>query len=145
MKISVRIYLVLSSMLAASIALATDSIIVKKDPRFDILSAKQTQINKLTSNFTSSGMYKGFRIQVVSTPNRGSAFDTQNMLLANFPDQKSYVLYQSPNFRVRIGNFLKREEAENFRKLLLSFFPNGAYIVEDTVEYTPPEDEEIIF
>ncbi len=129
----------------SSQASAADSIIVKKDPRFDVLSAKQTQINKLTSNFTSSGLYKGYRIQVVSTPNRGSAFDTQNMLLANFPDHKSYVLYQSPNFRVRIGNFLKREDADSFRKQLLSFFPNGAYIVEDTVEYSQPEDEEIIF
>jgi hypothetical protein len=39
---------------------------------------------------------------------------------------------------------LKREDAENFRKDLMCIFPDGAYIVEDTVEYTPPDEEDPI-
>jgi hypothetical protein len=63
-------------------------------------------------------------------------------LMNRFPDQKSYTLFQSPNFKVRIGNFLKKEDAEKYRNQISKFFPKGIYIVEDTIEYTPPEEEQ---
>jgi len=137
-----RIYWMVILVCTAGTAMAGDSIIVKKDPRLDILASKQALNN--TRNAVAAGRFKGFRVQVMSTTSRNTAFDTKGILDANFPDQKSYVTYQSPSFRVRIGNFLKREDADNFRKQLARIFPEGAYIVEDTIEYTPPEDEEII-
>ena len=85
-------------------ALSNDSIIVKKDPRLDVLTAKQAQINKRTAMMTSGGQYKGFRIQVVSTTSRDNA------------------------------NAIKAD-------LLNRYFPQGLYIVEDAIEYTPKEEE----
>jgi hypothetical protein len=142
MKWIVKMNLLVSLLFAGSVAMANDSIIVKKDPRLDILSAKQALINKRTAMLTSSGQYKGFRVQVMSTRTREDAFRTKTLLLTSFPDQKTYVMYQSPNFKVRIGNFLKKEDAEKFRKQLAYFFPQGAYIVEDAIEYSE-EDETI--
>jgi hypothetical protein len=130
--------------LASSSVIASDSIIVRKDIRLDILSAKQAQINKRTSMLTSNGQYKGYRVQVSSTRTREDAFRTKSMLLTNFPEYKTYVMYQSPNFKVRIGNFIKKDDADKFRKQLAYFFPQGTYIVEDAIEYMPAEDEEII-
>ena len=120
---------------------ASDSVIVHKDARLDILTVKQAQSNKRSAMMTSSGQYKGYRIQVLSSRKREDAFNMKGMLLANFPDQKAYVMFQSPNFKVRIGNFLKREDAERFRKQLASLFPQSVYIVEDAIEYTPTDDE----
>ncbi len=128
----------------ASIAAANDSIVVKKDPRLDVLTAKQAQINKRSAMLTSGGQYKGFRLQVLSTANRIEAFNMKSMLLSNFPDQKTYVMFQSPSFKVRIGNFLKREEADSFREQLAVLFPKGAYVVEDAIEYVPVEEEDSI-
>jgi hypothetical protein len=62
-------------------------------------------------------------------------------LLTNFPDHKSYTVYQSPNFKVRIGNFINRDEAAKLKVLLNKYYPQGVYIVEDAVEYNPREDE----
>ncbi len=93
---------------------------------------------------TPNGRYKGFRIQVLSTNKRDDAFNTKSILLANFPDQKSYVLFQSPNFKVRLGNFLKSEDAENFKKQIVSLFTQGIYVVADAIEYSPPEDEQFL-
>ena len=123
---------------------ANDTISVKKDPRLDMLSARQIQLNKHNAMLTPAGLYKGFRIQVLSTSSRANAFDLQSMLNTNYPDQKAYVTYLSPNFKVRIGNFLKRSDAENFKKELSKLFPEGTYIVEDTIEYAPPPEEEDI-
>ena len=120
---------------------STDTIIVNKDPRLDLLSAKQALINKRSAMLTSNGMYKGYRLQVVSTNNREQAYKIKSDLLTKFPDQKCYTLFQSPNFKVRIGNFLKKSDAENFRMQLSRYYPSGVYIVEDAIEYTPTEEE----
>ena len=118
-----------------------DTVVFKRDPRLDILVQKQAQANKRSSMMTSTGLYKGFRLQMISTPRRDDATQMKSELLNRFPDQKTYTLFQSPNFKVRLGNFLKREDAEKFRSQISKFFPKGIYIVEDTIEYTPVEEE----
>jgi hypothetical protein len=120
---------------------ANDSIIVIKDARLEVLSVKQAYINKRTSMMTSSGLYKGFRIQLISTASRDAAQQMKTDMMNKYPDQKIYMLFQSPNFKVRMGNFLKRKDAERFRMQLIRYFPQGVYIVEDAIEYTPKDDD----
>lgn len=136
------LFFLLVAIFSGLIAMANDTVIVKKDPRMDQLTTKQNQINKHASMLTSSGQYKGFRVQVVSTSNRDMAFKVKSDLLTRFPDQKSYALFQSPNFKVRIGNFLKRADAEKFRNLVAKYYPTGVFIVEDAIDYTPTKEEE---
>ncbi len=124
------------------VAFANDTVIVVKDARIDLLTSKQTQINKRASMLTSSGQYKGFRVQVVSTSNREQAFKTKSDLLSRYPDQKTYVLFQAPNFKVRIGNFLKRSDAEKFRTQINKVYPTGVFIVDDAIDYTPTKEED---
>jgi SPOR domain len=120
---------------------ANDTIIVNKDARIDVLSQKQIQMNKRTATMTSNGQYKGFRVQVASTNLRDKAFKLKADLLIKYPNEKVYVVFQSPSFKVRMGNFLKREDAEKFRKQYGKEFLDGMYIVEDTIEYSPTEEE----
>ena len=139
-----KILMLLICIAFAFSAKAADSIIVIKDARLDILTSKQVLINKRMAMLTPSGLYKGFRIQVISTSNREDAFRIKADLLSKFPEQKTYILYQSPNFKVRIGNYLKKDEAEKFKAQLNKLFPQGVYIVEDGIEYTLKEGEDIL-
>ena len=132
------------SFFAVKSAMAGDTIVVVRDVRLDVLTARQASINKRTAMMTSSGQYKGYRIQVISTSNRDQAFKVKAELLSRFPDQKSYTMYQSPYFKVRIGNFIKKADAEKLRKQLNQIYPQGVYVVEDAIDYTPKDDEEII-
>jgi len=138
-----RILFFIAIIFIAKFSFANDTIIVHKDPRLDVLTQKQVQINKHASMLTSNGQYKGFRVQVISTTNRDEAFKTKNDLAAKFPDQKIYTIFQSPTFKVRIGNFLKKEDAENFRKQISSIFSQGIYVVDDAIEYVPKSEEEV--
>jgi len=122
-------------------AYAADTIIVHKDARVDILTEKQIAINKVTSRMAGNGLFKGYRLQVLNTRNRDDAFKTKASLLENFPDEKTYILYQSPYFKVRIGNFANRADAENFKKQLSSYLTQPAYVVDDLIEYIPKADE----
>ena len=126
---------------ASSHLLANDTIIVRKDPRLDVLSDKQAEINKRTSMMTSSGLYKGYRIQILSTTNRDQANKVKSEVLSKFTDQKAYLTYNSPYFKVRIGNFINRDDAEKFRQQLSKIYPQGVYVVEDAVEYTMNNDQ----
>ena len=121
---------------------SADTIIVHKDPRLDIFTEKQRAVNKLTSKMTSSGLYKGYRLQVLSTRSRDEAFKLKYELLKMFPDQQTYVLFQSPYFKVRIGNFFHRSDAASFQSRLLQKFPQNTYIVDDVIEYNSKEEED---
>lgn len=143
MKILLHLIVVLLFSILETSVYANDSVIIIKDARLDVLTAKQAQINKRTAMMTSAGMYRGYRLQVISTSKRDDAQKVKTALMNRFSEHKTYTIFQSPNFKVRIGNFLKREEAEKLRKQLSRYFPNGIYIVEDTIEYIP-KDEEIL-
>lgn len=120
----------------AIFANSTDTIIVYKDARIDTLVAKQAAMNKRQLLKNSGGLVKGYRIQVLTTNSRDEAYKIKSDLLSKFPDQKSYLLFQSPYFKVRIGNFLRREDAEALRTQLNNTFPFSVYVVEDMVDYS---------
>ncbi len=117
-------------------------ITVIKDPRFDVLAAKQAEINKNAQKYIVKRV-KGWRIQAVNSQSRDEANLVKADLLKRYPEEKTYLLYQAPNFRVRIGNFLKQSDAFPLRKLLSALYPNrGIYIVPDIIEVAPPPDDE---
>ena len=37
---------------------------------------------------------------------------------------------------------IKKEHTDQYRNQISKFLPKGIYIVEDTIEYTPPEEEQ---
>jgi hypothetical protein len=124
-------------LLAYANSYAGDTITVHKDSRLDVLDKKQAAANRVVSRvMETNGQYKGFRIQIAATNSRDDAFKAKAVFLQNFPNEQSYVSYQSPNFRVRVGNFVKRPDAEKFKEELSKVFTDGVDIVEDMIEYT---------
>jgi len=119
------------------------SMIVYKDARIDMLSKQQLAKAKQTVNHGSSGIARvggiarGYRVQVLNTNNRMLANKTKADLYSRFPSQKVYIVYRSPFFKVRIGNFLKRDEAESLMHALSGMFSSGIYVVPDLIEYRP--------
>jgi hypothetical protein len=114
----------------------TDSaaVVVTKDPRIDQLVRKQIEINEETTR-DSRRIMPGFRILVVNSPDRNKVFTAKAKLYQEFPDLKLYLLYQAPNYKLKAGNFMTQEEAEDFQKQLSRLFPSGSmYIIRDTIE-----------
>jgi len=121
------------------------SVTVNKDPRLDLLSAKQAEINKRAVILNKSGYYPGFRIQVINTQNRDEANTVKAEMLRRFPDQKAYLLYKAPNYQVRVGNFFTQKEGSALRKMISKLYPGrGIYFVSDRIEYVPDEEEEVV-
>ncbi|MEO5682424.1 MAG: SPOR domain-containing protein [Chitinophagaceae bacterium] len=112
---------------------STSSIVIHKDPRVDLLVKKQTQINEATTREARRNV-AGFRIQVINTSDRNAAISAKTKIYQLYPELKAYLLYQAPYFRLRVGNFKDKEEAEDYRKSLSKEFPNSVFLVRDTIE-----------
>lgn len=105
---------------------------VFKDPRIDVLIQQQKYINTLALRNVS-----GYRVQVLSTINRAAANETRAKLMRLFPEYDTYLDYQSPYFRVRIGDFLQRDSARALQDELMPYFPNGVFTVRDRINIDP--------
>jgi hypothetical protein len=112
---------------------STSSVVIHKDPRLDVLIKKQTQINEVTTRESRRNI-AGYRLQVINTSDRNAAISAKTKIYQLYPELKAYLLYQAPYFRLRVGNFKDKEEAEEYRKLLSKEFPNNVFLVRDTIE-----------
>jgi SPOR domain len=119
------------------------TVFVVKDSRLDLLVKKKAEINKKAAD--SKKPSKGYRIQVLNTTDRTQALAIKSKLLSLYPDQKTYLMYTAPYFKIRIGNFVERSEADELKKELARMFPTGVFVIPSEIEYkAPPEKEENI-
>lgn len=119
----------------------SNTVIVHKDPRLDLLIKKQVTINEVTSR-DGRRTDKGFRLMIISTTNRDEAIAAKTKIYTYFPELKAYLWYQSPYFRVKAGNFKDRKDAESYQKRLNSYFPRGVFIMKDVIEVKPGKNGE---
>jgi hypothetical protein len=119
----------------------SNTVIVHKDPRLDLLVKKQAFINEVTSR-EGRRTDKGFRLMIISTNSRDEAIAAKTKVYTYFPELKAYLWYQSPYFRVKAGNFKDRKDAEAFQKRMNSYFPKGVFIMKDIIEVKPEKSEE---
>ncbi len=75
----------------------------------------------------------GYRVQILATSEKGKADMFAKEAQARFPDQKVYVEFIPPYYKVRIGDFITREEAETFRAKAKSLGYFDAFIVESQI------------
>ena len=115
------------------------SVEIIKDHRLDLLIQKQEELNK-KAYLENRKSIPGFRVMVINTNDRTKASDVKTTLLRNFPEHKTYLIYQSPNFKVQIGNFKTQIEAEKLKKIIVRLYPDGVIIVPTTIEIKTEEE-----
>ena len=135
--------LVSINMYAQQLTSDTSSVVVHKDSRIDLLVKKQAEINEETTR-NARRVTKGFRLLVVNTNKRDEAISAKAKLYQYFPELKSYLLYQSPYFKLKAGNFKERKDAESYQKKLNAFFPKGVFVMNDIIEIKPDKDTDEI-
>jgi hypothetical protein len=124
-------------------AIDTPSVIIHKDARIDLLIKKQVQINEETSR-EARRIGKGYRLLVIITNKRDEAVEAKTKVYTFFPELKSYLIYQSPYFKLKVGNFKERKDAEEYRERLQKYFPKGVFIMNDTIEVKPEKETEAV-
>jgi hypothetical protein len=96
------------------------------DHRVDSLILKQIRINEQKNTIS------GFRVQIYFGGQRNKANEIKAEFLKKFPEENAYLIYQQPNFKIRVGDFRERLRAQQFYLKLLPIF-NTAFIVKDEI------------
>ena len=99
---------------------------VKEDTKIANLVVKYDEYNR-KKEFTD-----GYRIQITYTDVRSDAYKSKGQMYKDFPDIKSYVEYEEPSYKLRIGDFKTRLEATSFMQQVTPLYP-GAFIVKDKI------------
>lgn len=74
---------------------------------------------------------KGFRVQIYSGSNRSDAYSTQARFKNQFADMDTYITYSSPNYRVKVGDFRSRRQANEFMSTIRSQYKSVFIFQED--------------
>lgn len=104
------------------------------DPRIDQLVAKHIYLNQHQSTLD------GWRVQIFFDSGANSkkrATDALNHFNYLHPDVNAYLSFKEPYYRVRVGDFRTRLEAEGFIKSVQADYPNG-FAVADKINPPPP-------
>jgi hypothetical protein len=99
---------------------------VQGDVRLDSLVEKNIAANK-----EANGV-QGYRIQIFFGSERKAAHDARAKFAQLNPDVETYLVYQQPYFKVRVGDFRTRLEAQPLLKKVLPEFER-VFIIPDKI------------
>ena len=73
---------------------------------------------------------------LLNTNNKDAAIKLRSQLLQNFPEQKVYMSFQPPFIKVKFGDFLDKDEAEDYKTQIADakLVSGNIYVVPDLVE-----------
>lgn len=103
---------------------------VNRDPRIDRLIEKHRQYNQANPGVD------GFRVQIFFDSGNNSkraAQTAREKFMEGHPDVIAYLTFKTPYYRVRVGDFRTKLEAEGFLFQLATAYPN-AFTVPDRIQ-----------
>lgn len=137
--------MVLAVGLAAAAQAQKGSVRLTGDVKVEELVKKHIELNERTNSIP------GYRVQIASMagPNsRQKAFGMKESFYALYPEVAVYVVFDEPNFKVKVGDFRTRLEAFAFLQRIKETFPG--YIISDNINleqlnwdnFVPETDED---
>lgn len=115
----------------------TNNVVIHSDPRLAILSSytEPTRINYTGVSGVSGSIHsaKGFRVIIYSGTERAKASATKADFMKRFPGVRVYISYALPQYRVKVGDYATRQEAQEFYRQLSSLY-SPCMVVPDIVE-----------
>ncbi len=103
---------------------------IHADPRLALV------VKKPATNKVFIGKTRGFRVQIYNGNDRKKASQAKLDFMRQFPGIRSYLVYNNPQFRVRVGDFTSRKGASDLYSKLSGTF-NPCMIVPDLINIGP--------
>ena len=86
----------------------------------------------------------GVRVQIASfsgANSRTSAFNLRDRFATEYPSVQVYIVFEDPNFKVKVGDFRTRLEAYAFLQQIKEVY-KGSYVMKDNINPLPPTVED---
>ena len=97
----------------------TSGVLIHADPRLDLLMASNLKTRKGAGVTTGKSAKvirsgRGFRVQIYNGNDKNVAISRKIDFIRRFPGIKTYMTYIQPQFRVKVGDFQTRKDAQQF-------------------------------
>ena len=126
--------LFISFLITSSIYAQTGSVEVVKDARIDELVKNQSAIIPPAT----VPQMTGYRIQLFFDLDKKLVEDARSKFVALYPKVDTYIIYNAPNYFLKVGNFRTRLEAEKVKSEIERDFP-ASFIIKELI-YLPRID-----
>lgn len=136
---SFRIILILMASFTAVMLSGQDGghVVVVQDPAIDTLLQKHVEMNEALLLNTDNYAIDGYRIQIFEESGNKSSTRAREVMAefsTKYPNVTVYLTWQAPNFKVRVGDFQSRMEAEGFLNKIKRSYPI-AWVIRDKIKY----------
>lgn len=102
------------------------------EPKYAINKKLDTVLDSIDHFNLQRNFIDGFTIQVYSGTKREDALNAKKDLTSYLPELESDIQYNQPNFRVKVGKYFKRIEAQEDYSEVKKYFPS-AIVIPDKV------------
>ncbi|MCX6250231.1 MAG: SPOR domain-containing protein [Bacteroidetes bacterium] len=102
---------------------------INQDDRVDLLVQKHIQINQNKQGIA------GYRIQIFFDSGNNSKTKAQGIyeeFIGKYPGIGAYLTFKAPNYKVRVGDFRTKLDAQRFLNEILTVYPS-AWIIDDII------------
>lgn len=99
---------------------------VNEDAKIKELVEKRLELHKLKPTIS------GYRVQIYFGSQRAQANEVRSQFSILHPDIETYLIYQQPYFKVRVGDFRTRLEAYKLYRQIQKEY-SSVFIVEDEI------------
>ena len=106
------------------------NITIHQNPAIQKLIERHVELNATIKRL------QGWRIQLISNSDRETVNQVKANFLQNHPNVKTYLTYQQPYFKLRIGDFADKNDAYQLMKEINPDF-KGIFVVPDVVNIMP--------
>ena len=123
-------FFVITCLLSISCIAQSGSLKIRQDPRIDNLIMKQREIHANDSTI------EGFRVQIFMELGNDAlihADSVKTRFQEQYPEVPIYLVFGQPYYRLRVGDYRTRLEAENMYQQIKKEFSN-AFVTADRIE-----------
>ncbi len=120
--------------LVHSVSAQTGQVTVVGDVAVNEMVSRHVELNNRVKTMP------GFRVQIASFSginSKNSAFSLRDRFMTDYPTVQAYIVYDEPNFKVKVGDFRTRLEAYAFLQEIKEVYKG--YIIKDNIFAEPPE------
>ena len=104
---------------------------VIQNPQVDSLMARYVRVNEINP------VTDGWRIEIFFEAGNYSkklAMEARSKFVEKYPDVPSYLIFQQPYYKVRVGDYRTKMEAERFLHAIEADYPQ-AFVVSDEINF----------
>tara|TARA_Y100001970_G_scaffold231970_1_gene288554 strand:- start:79 stop:492 length:414 start_codon:yes stop_codon:yes gene_type:complete len=99
----------------------------------DIILPNFNDESDYSSSINVDGLVKGYRVQVMISENQEDLIEVKDSL-EKLIQEKIYIQFELPNYKLRVGNFSSRKKAELYRNKIARLGYRSSWVIPTLIE-----------